>query len=90
MRDIKVSAGADCDSEEAIPRGLDMCWSPPRIVGVSEDVRPTPYRAGVNQFELWCGVCGKVYYADEQTFGRVKTAGRAGQCHSFVCEACEW
>ena len=89
MSETRPSTDAD-ESDEPLPRGLDLYWSPPRIIEEERDVRPTPYRAGVNQFELRCGVRGGVYYADEQTFDRIKSAGRAGQDNPFRCEACEW
>src|ERR1043165_1847043 len=70
-------------------RGLNMEWSAPKIKAEEQIAGLTPYKTGSNRFELRCGMCGKIYYADEQTFDRINTATRAGLDNPFMCDACE-
>jgi hypothetical protein len=50
---------------------------------------PTGYRTGINQFELRCGMCGNLYFVDQPTAERVKTAIEQGLDDPFRCEDCE-
>jgi hypothetical protein len=72
-------------------RGLNMEWSSPRVSEEEQDggSRLSEYRTDANRFELRCGMCGGIHYADAQTFERVNAATRAGLDNPFMCDACE-
>ena len=50
---------------------------------------PTKYRIGPNQLELVCGFCNGIYYVDEATFQRAKSAMEKGIDNPFCCDECE-
>lgn len=72
MFQIKMTAGADAtaDSEEPLPRGLNLYWSPPKKYAEEEDAGQPPERAGAHPFELPRGDGDVPREVDEQTPGR--------------------
>jgi hypothetical protein len=86
-----AEANAGAGSDEPLPKGLNMTWDIPKT-GDEEQAAGaglTRYETGANRFALRCGMCGEIYYADEQTFGRFNEAVRAGLDNPLTCEACE-
>jgi hypothetical protein len=59
----------------------------------ARDVKPqeigrrgiTPYKPRSSGYELRCGVCGRIAYADAETASRVAE----GSDKPFLCEICE-
>lgn len=41
-----------------------------------------------NQYEVFCDMCGEVYFVDELTFEKVGHALREGFDNPFVCDEC--
>ena len=52
-------------------------------------VGPTSFRTQENEFEIRCGMCGKINYVDGETFERINSAIQAGLDNPFCCEVCE-
>lgn len=83
----KVSRYSSCGTEggglmQRSPSPIDA--EQPRVA------QPVPiYRISANEYELRCGVCGKIAYADQETASRVKEALGAGLENPFLCEICE-
>ncbi|MFL6333940.1 MAG: hypothetical protein ACJ754_11560 [Pyrinomonadaceae bacterium] len=50
---------------------------------------PTKHKTPVNKFEVPCGMCGGIYYVDEETSERIGTAVEKGLDNPFVCEESE-
>ena len=41
-----------------------------------------------NQYEFSCGKCGKIFYADKETFENINRAVEQGLDNLFLCENC--
>ena len=50
---------------------------------------PTTFKTAENQRELRCGMCGDLYFVDEETFCRVTRAIMEGLDNPFKCGDCE-
>jgi hypothetical protein len=50
---------------------------------------PTRYETPVNRFEAVCGMCGGIYYVDEETSERIGAAIEKGLDNPFICDDCE-
>lgn len=46
------------------------------------------YPTEKTQFEVFCDMCGEVFFVDEITFEKVSHALREGFDNPFVCEDC--
>ncbi|HUE82249.1 MAG TPA: hypothetical protein VMM84_09045 [Pyrinomonadaceae bacterium] len=55
----------------------------------SADTRPTSFKTEVNEYEVRCGMCGRLAYVDEETLKGVQKAIAAGADNPFVCEICD-
>lgn len=52
--------------------------------------RPTRYPTEKNRFQLHCGLCGELYYVNELTAQRAKSAIQRDPSETpFYCERCE-
>ena len=52
-------------------------------------VGPTSFKTERNEYEVHCGMCGRITYVDEETFRRMSEAIQAGLDNPFCCEVCE-
>ena len=50
---------------------------------------PTTFKTAENQQELRCGMCGDIYFVDEETFRRVNRTAVEGLDNPFKCSDCE-
>ena len=50
---------------------------------------PTVFKTERNDREVRCGMCGKTIYIDNETFGFVSEAIKAGLDDPFRCELCK-
>ncbi|MBS1792294.1 MAG: hypothetical protein JSS81_00490 [Acidobacteria bacterium] len=50
--------------------------------------RATAYPTDNNQFEVYCDLCGEVFFVNELIFEKVNDALREGFENPFVCEDC--
>ena len=50
---------------------------------------PTVFKTERNQHEVRCGMCGRIIYVAEETFGFVSEAINAGLDDPFRCELCK-
>jgi hypothetical protein len=48
----------------------------------------TNFPTDENQFEVYCDMCGEVYFVDEIIFDQVAKALREGFENPFVCDDC--
>ena len=51
-------------------------------------MQATNYPTEKNQFDVYCDMCGEVFFVDEITFERVSEALREGFDNPFVCADC--
>ncbi|MGB5012574.1 MAG: hypothetical protein WBO68_00985 [Pyrinomonadaceae bacterium] len=49
----------------------------------------TDFRSGVNQFEVYCRACGKVFYTDRDNSAHIGESIEQGLDNPFLCEDCE-
>ena len=47
------------------------------------------YKTEDHQQEIRCGVCGKLYYVDEETFRQLEKMMEYDLDNQFLCEDCE-
>jgi hypothetical protein len=52
-------------------------------------VTVTDTRTGQNQYEMFCGSCGKIMFVDKETNERFKRAIEHDLDNQLICEACE-
>jgi hypothetical protein len=50
---------------------------------------PTVFKTERNQHEVRCGMCGRIIYVPEESFGFVRDAINAGLDDPFHCERCK-
>ena len=50
---------------------------------------PTVFKTERNEHEVRCGMCGRTIFVDEETFGFVGDAIKAGLDDPFRCELCK-
>ena len=50
---------------------------------------PTVFKTERNEHEVRCGMCGRIIYVEEETFGFVSDAIEAGLDNPFRCELCK-
>ncbi len=50
---------------------------------------PTAFKTERNQHEVRCGICGRFIYVDDETFGFMDDAIKAGIDDPFHCEQCK-
>lgn len=48
----------------------------------------TEFRSGVNQYEVYCGTCGKVFYTDRDNRAHIGKSIEQGLDNPFLCEQC--
>ncbi len=48
----------------------------------------TDYETPHNQYEINCETCGKVLYADKETFDRIERMIEQGLENTFLCNDC--
>jgi hypothetical protein len=46
------------------------------------------YPTEKNQYDVYCDMCGEVFFVDEITFEKVSAALREGFDNPFVCDDC--
>jgi hypothetical protein len=51
-------------------------------------VQLTDYKTAFNQFEVNCGRCNTVLYADRETFGAIERAIEQGIDNPILCNDC--
>lgn len=51
-------------------------------------MRETIYPTEKNNFEVYCDMCGEVFFVDQLTFDKVSSALREGFDNPFLCEDC--
>ncbi|HSK70403.1 MAG TPA: hypothetical protein VK892_01820 [Pyrinomonadaceae bacterium] len=49
----------------------------------------TDFKTGQNQYEINCGVCNKMFYADAETLESINRAVEQGLDNPFLCEECQ-
>ena len=49
---------------------------------------PTNYQTGDNQNELYCGMCGEIYFVDDFVFENVNKVIEETLENPFVCQDC--
>lgn len=49
---------------------------------------PTNYRTQRNQHEIYCGMCGELYYVDDIFFDRLTRKIAETSDNPFICEEC--
>lgn len=48
----------------------------------------TDFEAGKNQYEIFCGDCGKIFYADAEKYEEINRAVMRGLDNCFLCRQC--
>jgi len=51
-------------------------------------MQASSYPTERNQFDVYCDMCGEVFFVDELTFEKVSEALREGFDNPFVCDDC--
>ncbi len=51
-------------------------------------MQTTNYPTKENRYEVYCDMCGEVFFADEIIFDRVAQAIREGFENPFICDDC--
>ena len=46
------------------------------------------YPTEKNQYDVFCDMCGEIFYVDEITFEKISAALREGFENPFVCDDC--
>lgn len=54
-----------------------------------KDDEPTEYVTAQNQFDLPCGVCGKLLYVNRETLDAYEKAFAQDLDNQFICADCE-
>jgi hypothetical protein len=50
---------------------------------------PTVFKTERSEYEIHCGMCGRVAYVDKETFRQFSEATQAGLDNPYRCEPCE-
>lgn len=52
-------------------------------------VTPTKFPTELNKYKMRCGVCDELFYVDETTYNRVRSAVEFDPDNPFRCDDCE-
>ncbi len=52
------------------------------------ELHPTLFQTAINQNEMVCGTCRKVYFVDKETLERVENALEYDSDNLFICDEC--
>jgi len=51
-------------------------------------MQATRYPTDRNQFDVYCDMCGEVFFVNEMTFEKISAALREGFDNPFICDDC--
>lgn len=49
----------------------------------------TDYKTELNQFEIFCGTCGEMFFADKDQAAKCARAAEQGLDNPFLCDDCQ-